>query len=180
MIADSSQDAVPGLAPGSRIFVAGHRGLVGSALVRRFTADGHEVVTRGRERLDLRDAGRTARFLAGARPDAVVLAAARVGGIAANDASPVEFLEDNLRIQLSVISGAHAARVPRLVFSSTAAVYGNPTELPIPETAVKAPTNTYGATKLAVDMALTAWRNAPSGARWQRRSSVTGTPAVQG
>lgn len=97
------------LAPTARIFVAGHRGLVGSAVTRRLTADGHEVLTRPRSALDLRDAAATAAYLREARPDAVVLAAARVGGIMANSTYPVQFLEDNLKIQLSVIAGAHAA-----------------------------------------------------------------------
>ena len=100
----------------ARIFVAGHRGLVGSAVARRLTADGHQVLTRGRAELDLRDAAATAAYLRDLRPDAVVLAAAKVGGIMANSTYPVQFLEDNLRIQLSVIAGAHEAGVGRLLF----------------------------------------------------------------
>jgi GDP-L-fucose synthase len=121
------------LASGARIFVAGHRGLVGSAVARRLVADGHEVITRGRGDLDLRDADRTARFLADVRPDAVVLAAAKVGGIMANSTRPVEFIEDNLRIQLSVIAGSYAAGVARLLFLGSSCIYPKLARQPICE-----------------------------------------------
>lgn len=123
----------PLLPTGARIFVAGHRGLVGSAVARRLTAEGHEVLTRGRSALDLRDAARTESFLRGARPDAVVLAAAKVGGIMANQEFPVAFLEENLRIQLSVIAGAHAAGVPRLLFLGSSCIYPKHAPQPITE-----------------------------------------------
>ncbi|MGW1230752.1 GDP-L-fucose synthase family protein [Streptomyces sp. NPDC002530] len=150
-----SQESVPSLLrPGARVFVAGHRGLVGSALVRRLTADGHDVLTRGREALDLRDAERTAAFLRDTRPDAVVLAAARVGGIMANSTYPVQFLEDNLRIQLSVIAGAHAAGIPRLLFLGSSCIYPRLAPQPIPESALLTgplePTNeAYALAKIA-------------------------------
>ncbi|MFD7863065.1 GDP-L-fucose synthase family protein [Streptomyces sp. NPDC057682] len=150
-----SQESVPSLLrPGARVFVAGHRGLVGSALVRRLTADGHDVLTRGRETLDLRDAERTAAFLRDTRPDAVVLAAARVGGIMANSTYPVQFLEDNLRIQLSVIAGAHAAGIPRLLFLGSSCIYPRLAPQPIPESALLTgplePTNeAYALAKIA-------------------------------
>ncbi|MFJ4849741.1 MULTISPECIES: GDP-L-fucose synthase family protein [unclassified Streptomyces] len=138
----------------ARIFVAGHRGLVGSALVRRLEADGHEVVTRGRDELDLRDAARTEAFLTGTRPDAVVLAAAKVGGIMANSTYPVQFLEDNLRIQLSVIAGAHAAGVARLLFLGSSCIYPKHAPQPIREDALLTgplePTNeAYALAKIA-------------------------------
>src|SRR4051794_27960100 len=120
----------------ARIFVAGHRGLVGSALVRRLEADGHEVITRGRDELDLRDAARTEAFLTGTRPHAVVLAAAKVGGIMANSTYPVQFIEDNLRIQLSVIAGAHAAGVARLLFLGSSCIYPKLAPQPIREDAL--------------------------------------------
>ncbi|MFG2355937.1 GDP-L-fucose synthase family protein [Streptomyces sp. NPDC048521] len=124
------------LATPARVYVAGHRGLVGSALVRRLQADGHEVLTRSRSQLDLRDAAATATFLRDVRPDAVVLAAARVGGIMANSTQPVQFLEDNLRIQLSVIPAAHAAGVRRLLFLGSSCIYPRLAPQPIREGAL--------------------------------------------
>ncbi|MDQ0793365.1 GDP-L-fucose synthase [Streptomyces sp. B1I3] len=148
------EPARPLLGPGSRIFVAGHRGLVGSALVRRLTADGHEVLTRGRDDLDLRDAAPTEAFLRDVRPDVVVLAAAKVGGIMANSTYPVQFLEDNLRIQLSVIAGAHAAGVRRLLFLGSSCIYPKHAPQPIREdsllTGPLEPTNeAYALAKIA-------------------------------
>ncbi|MFF1463093.1 GDP-L-fucose synthase family protein [Streptomyces sp. NPDC058330] len=144
----------PLLSPGARVFVAGHRGLVGSALARRLTADGHEVITRGRDELDLRDAAATGGFLRDVRPDAVVLAAAKVGGIMANSTWPVQFLEDNLRIQLSVIAGAHAAGTPRLLFLGSSCIYPKRAPQPIREdsllTGPLEPTNeAYALAKIA-------------------------------
>ncbi|WP_299538493.1 GDP-L-fucose synthase [uncultured Streptomyces sp.] len=148
------ESARPLLPPGSRIFVAGHRGLVGSAVVRRLTADGHEVLTRGRDLLDLRDGGRTEAYLRDVRPDAVVLAAAKVGGIMANSTWPVQFLEDNLRIQLSVIGGAHAAGVARLLFLGSSCIYPKHAPQPISESSLLTgplePTNeAYALAKIA-------------------------------
>ncbi|MGW7353495.1 GDP-L-fucose synthase family protein [Streptomyces sp. NPDC054784] len=124
------------LPPRARIFVAGHRGLVGSAVARHLAAEGHEVLTRARAELDLRDAESTGAYLRDVRPDAVVLAAARVGGIMANKTYPVPFLEDNLRIQLSVIGGAHAAGVPRLLFLGSSCIYPRLAPQPITEEAL--------------------------------------------
>lgn len=128
--------SAPLLRPGARVFVAGHRGLVGSAVARLLAAEGYEVVTRSREQLDLRDAARTRAFLASVRPDAVVLAAARVGGIMANQTYPVPFLEDNLLIQLSVVAAAHAADVDRLLFLGSSCIYPRHAPQPIPEEAL--------------------------------------------
>lgn len=136
------------------VFVAGHRGLVGSAVARRLAADGHEVLTRTRAELDLRDAARTAAELAALRPDAVVLAAAKVGGIMANSTQPVQFLEENLQIQLSVIAGAHAAGVGRLLFLGSSCIYPKHAAQPITEDALLTgplePTNeAYALAKIA-------------------------------
>ncbi|MEV6653450.1 GDP-L-fucose synthase [Streptomyces sp. NPDC051219] len=120
----------------ARVFVAGHRGLVGSAVARRLSADGYQVLTRPRSELDLRDAAATEAYLRDARPDAVVLAAAKVGGIMANSTYPVQFLEHNLRIQLSVIAGAHAAGVPRLLFLGSSCIYPKLAPQPIREDAL--------------------------------------------
>ncbi|WOX20829.1 GDP-L-fucose synthase [Streptomyces solicathayae] len=138
----------------ARIFVAGHRGLVGSAVARRLTADGHEVLTRTRAELDLTDTAGTAAFLRETRPDAVVLAAAKVGGIMANSTYPVQFLEENLRIQLSVIAGAHAAGVGRLLFLGSSCIYPKLAPQPIGEDALLTgplePTNeAYALAKIA-------------------------------
>ncbi|MFF0261646.1 GDP-L-fucose synthase family protein [Streptomyces microflavus] len=148
------ESARPLLRPGSRIFVAGHRGLVGSAVARRLADDGHEVLTRGRDLLDLRDAARTETYLRDIRPDAVVLAAAKVGGIMANSTYPVQFLEDNLRIQLSVIAGAHAAGTERLLFLGSSCIYPRLALQPIREesllTGELEPTNeAYALAKIA-------------------------------
>jgi GDP-L-fucose synthase len=142
------------LPPPARVFVAGHRGLVGSAVARRLTARGYDVLTRDRVVLDLRDPTATSAFLADERPDAVVLAAARVGGIMANSTRPVEFLEDNLRIQLSVISAAHAAGVRRLLFLGSSCIYPKLAPQPITEDALMTgplePTNeAYAIAKIA-------------------------------
>lgn len=142
------------LQTGARIFVAGHRGLVGSAVARRLTSDGYQVLTRGRAELDLRDAAATAAYLRDARPDAVVLAAAKVGGIMANSTQPVQFLEDNLRIQLSVIAGAHEAGVARLLFLGSSCIYPKLAPQPIREDALLTgplePTNeAYALAKIA-------------------------------
>ncbi|KNE82345.1 MULTISPECIES: GDP-L-fucose synthase family protein [Streptomyces] len=147
----------------ARIFVAGHRGLVGSAVTRRLAADGHEVVTRDRDELDLRDAARTESFLRDVRPDAVVLAAAKVGGIMANSTYPVQFLEDNLRIQLSVIAGAHAAGAGRLLFLGSSCIYPKLAPQPIREDALLTgplePTNEpYALAKIAGITQIRAYR----------------------
>ncbi|GGW13161.1 GDP-L-fucose synthase [Streptomyces globisporus] len=150
----SQESARSLLRPGSRIFVAGHRGLVGSAVARRLADDGHEVLTRGRDLLDLRDAARTETYLKEVRPDAVVLAAAKVGGIMANSTYPVQFLEDNLCIQLSVIAGAHAAGTQRLLFLGSSCIYPRLAPQPIREesllTGELEPTNeAYALAKIA-------------------------------
>ncbi|MFF7177603.1 NAD-dependent epimerase/dehydratase family protein [Streptomyces sp. NPDC008121] len=147
----------------ARVFVAGHRGLVGAAVARRLTADGHDVITRTRAELDLRDAAATAAFLAETRPDAVVLAAAKVGGIMANSTYPVQFLEENLQIQLSVVAGAHAAGVERLLFLGSSCIYPKLAPQPIHEDALLTgplePTNeAYALAKIAGIVQIQAYR----------------------
>ncbi|MCA1273399.1 GDP-L-fucose synthase [Streptomyces sp. 7G] len=112
------------------------------------------MLTRGRDLLDLRDAARTETYLKEVRPDAVVLAAAKVGGIMANSTYPVQFLEDNLRIQLSVIAGAHAAGTQRLLFLGSSCIYPRLAPQPIREesllTGELEPTNeAYALAKIA-------------------------------
>jgi len=151
------------LPSGAKVFVAGHRGLVGSAVARRLTADGYDVITADRGQLDLRDAERTEAFLRAVHPQAVVLAAAKVGGILANDMYPVQFIEDNLRIQLSVIAGAHAADVRRLLFLGSSCIYPRLAPQPISEDALLTgplePTNApYALAKIAGLMQVQSYR----------------------
>lgn len=108
----------------SRIYVAGHRGLVGSAIVRRLEADGHEnILTRARAEVDLTDARQVEAFFEGERPEYVFLAAARVGGILANKTYPVEFLRDNLRIEMNVIEAAYRYGTKKLMFLGSSCIY---------------------------------------------------------
>ena len=118
---------------GRRIFVAGHRGMVGSAIVRRLASIDAEVLTAGREQVDLFKQNETERYLAANRPDVVVVAAGTVGGIYANDTYPVEFLEDNLRIAVNTIHGAYAAGVKKLLFLGSSCIYPRLTPQPMSE-----------------------------------------------
>jgi GDP-L-fucose synthase len=117
--------------PGARVFVAGHRGLVGSAVVRALASAGYPPpVVRTRSELDLRDRDAVSRFFTEERPRTVILAAATVGGIMANQARPWTFLYDNLAIETSVIGAALEYEVDRLVFLGSSCVY--PREAPQP------------------------------------------------
>ena len=115
----------------SKIYVAGHRGMVGSAICRRLEAEGYRnVVVRSRQELDLQDQAAVYRFLANERPDYVFMAAARVGGIKANDTFRAEFIFENLMVQANVIHGAHLAGVQHLMFLGSSCVY--PRDCPQP------------------------------------------------
>ena len=139
----------------ARVFVAGHRGMVGSALVRRLVREGFDdLVLRTRAELDLADARAVRAFFQAERPEYVFLAAARVGGILANDTCPVEFLRDNLAIELSVIPAAHEAGVRRLLFLGSSCVYPRLAPQPLREeyllTGPLEPTNEwYAVAKIA-------------------------------
>ena len=110
--------------PTSRIYIAGHRGLVGSAIVRRLQGAGHTgLITRTHAELDLTDERATRAFFEAERPDHVFLAAAKVGGIVANNTYPAEFIRDNLAIQTNVIHSAHLAGVQRLMFLGSSCIY---------------------------------------------------------
>src|SRR5881409_512531 len=138
-----------------KTFVAGHRGMVGSAIVRRLKADGFSnLVTRDRSELDLTDESAVAKFFAEKRPTIVIVAAARVGGIKANDDFPVEFLLENLRIQNNVIRSAYDSEVRKLLFLGSSCIYPKFAPQPIPETALLSgplePTNeAYAIAKIA-------------------------------
>jgi GDP-L-fucose synthase len=115
--------ALPFDLAGRRIFIAGHRGMVGAALVRRLKWERCEVLTAGRDVLNLTRQGDTEEWLRGNRPDVVIVAAAKVGGIAYNNAFPVDFLSDNLAIELNLINGAFAASVRKLLFLGSSCIY---------------------------------------------------------
>ena len=120
-----------------KIFVAGHTGLVGSALVREISnSEEHSWVGRTRSELDLFDLDAIRSFLSEERPDAVIVAAARVGGIGANSTNPVEFLSENLKIELNMMEAAHAHGVTRLVFLGSSCIYPKFATQPIKEEAL--------------------------------------------
>ena len=115
---------MPDVAKTDRIYVAGHRGLVGSAIVRRLEQGGYEnIITRTRRELDLCVQAEVDALFEHERPDVVILAAARVGGILANDTYPADFISDNLAIQTNVIRAAHAAGVNKLIFLGSSCIY---------------------------------------------------------
>jgi GDP-L-fucose synthase len=125
------------IAPESRIFIAGHGGLVGSALWRHFTAGGfNNLIGRSSAELDLRDARAATAFFGEMRPDVVIAAAARVGGIAANARRPADFLSDNLRIQINLLDSAVASGVERFLFLGSSCIYPKFAEQPIREDAL--------------------------------------------
>jgi GDP-L-fucose synthase len=107
--------------------------MVGSALVRRLTTEDCEVITAARDKVDLRNQEQTEAFMASERPDAVFLAAARVGGILANDSHPVAFLQENLAIEMNVVRGAYKAGVEKLLFLGSSCIYPRMAKQPIVE-----------------------------------------------
>jgi GDP-L-fucose synthase len=138
-----------------KIFVAGYRGMVGSAFIRQLEAEGFTNLPKlDRSELDLTDEKSVRDFFAQEKPAVVILAAARVGGIKANNDYPVRFLSDNLRIQNNVISAAHEAGVRKLLFLGSSCIYPKFAPQPIPETALLSgplePTNeAYAIAKIA-------------------------------
>jgi GDP-L-fucose synthase len=143
------------LSKSDKIFVAGHRGMVGSALVRRLEAEGFtNVLKRDRSQVDLTDESAVAKFVACEKPHIVIIAAAKVGGIKANNEYPVEFLLENLRIQNNIIRSAFEAGVRKLLFLGSSCIYPKFAPQPIPETALLTgplePTNeAYAIAKIA-------------------------------
>ena len=125
------------IAPDSRVYVAGHRGMVGSAIWRDLSARGYDdLVGHPSSEVDLRDRDAAMDAIGSAKPDALVLAAAKVGGILANSTYPVEFLTDNVRIQTNVLEAAHAAGVERVLFLGSSCIYPKLAAQPIPEAAL--------------------------------------------
>jgi len=138
-----------------KIFIAGHRGMVGSALTRALEAGGYtKLLKRDRKELDLGDAASVTKFFQKEKPEVVVFAAAKVGGIKANNDQPVEFLLENLRVQNSVISAAHENGTRKLLFLGSSCIYPRLAPQPIPESALLTgplePTNeAYAIAKIA-------------------------------
>lgn len=121
---------------GKTIWVAGHTGMVGSALLRRLAREDCTVLTIGRAALDLTRQSEVEAYLADQRPDAIVLAAAKVGGILANASQPAEFLYDNLMIETNVVAAAHRAGVNRLLLLGSSCIYPKLAPQPISEDAL--------------------------------------------
>jgi len=121
---------------GKRVFVCGHGGMVGGAIVRRLAQENCTVLTASRAELDLKNQAAVDRWMADNCPQAVFLAAARVGGILANATSPADFLYDNLMIEANVISAAHRSGVEKLLFLGSSCIYPKLAEQPIREEAL--------------------------------------------
>ncbi len=148
----------------ARVYVAGHRGLAGSAIWKALRRSGfHSIVGAASGDVDLRDRDATFSYLRAVRPDVVVVAAARVGGIVANNTYPVDFLSDNLRIQVNLMDAALAAGVRRLLFLGSSCIYPKFAEQPIKESSLMTgelePTNdAYAVAKIAGIMQVAAVR----------------------
>ena len=147
------------------VYVAGHRGLVGSAVARRIDDLGdRDWIGRSRAELDLTNRSAVFDFVGSTKPDAIVIAAAKVGGIGANDAFPVEFLTENIQLQSNLLDAAHATGVPRVVFLGSSCIYPKFAAQPIQEssmlTGALEPTNdAYAIAKLAGIRLVDAYRS---------------------
>lgn len=144
-----------GLSPGQRVFVAGHRGMVGAAIVRQLQAAGiADIITRTHAELDLTDQAAVFDFFANESVDCVMLAAAKVGGIHANNTYPADFIYQNIMIQANVIQGAYQAGVQNLLFLGSSCIYPKLCPQPMREESLLAgylePTNEpYAVAKIA-------------------------------
>ena len=121
---------------GKRIWVAGHRGMAGAAIVRRLEQEPCELITVGRDRVDLRRQAEVEGWMANAKPDVVFVAAATVGGILANETRPAEFLYDNLAIETNIIHAAWKTNVKKLIFLGSSCIYPRLAEQPMCEEAL--------------------------------------------
>jgi GDP-L-fucose synthase len=149
---------------GKAVFVAGHRGMVGSALVRRLAPEGVELLTATRRELDLRDQAAVFEWFSGKKPQVVFLAAAKVGGIVANNTLRAEFLYDNLAIAANVIHAAHVNRAEKLMFLGSSCIYPKLAPQPMREdsmlTGLLEPTNEpYAIAKIAGIKMVEAYRS---------------------
>lgn len=150
---------------GDSIFVAGHRGLVGGAILRRLKADGFDrLITRSSRELDLRDQAAVDAFFSSERPAYVFLAAARVGGIQANNSYPADFIRDNLQIQINVIDAAYRHGARKILFLGSSCIYPKLAPQPMPESCLLTgplePTNEwYAVAKIAGLKMCQAYRN---------------------
>ena len=137
-----------------RVYVAGIHGMVGSAIALEASAQGHVILGKSSSELDLRDRRAVFLDLKSSKPDALIIAAAKVGGIGANLAQPVDFISINLQIQTNLIDAAHAANITKVVFLGSSCVYPKHTSQPIPESALLTglldeSTESYGIAKIA-------------------------------
>jgi GDP-L-fucose synthase len=147
------------------VYVAGHRGLIGSAITRRIEAEGdRDWVGKTRTELDLLERRAVFDFVATTKPDAIIIAAAKVGGIKANDTHPVEFLTENIQLQSNLLDAAHAANVPKVLFLGSSCIYPKLAPQPIQESSMLTgplePTNdAYALAKLAGIRLVDAYRS---------------------
>ena len=153
------------LSPDARVYVAGHRGMVGSAVWRSFESAGFsDLVGWTSAEVDLTDRDAAMDAVTSAKPDVVVVAAAKVGGIMANSTYPVEFLADNLRIQTNLFEAAHAADVERLLFLGSSCIYPKMAPQPIPESALltgplESTNNAYAIAKISGIIGVQSYRH---------------------
>jgi len=148
---------------GKRVYVAGHKGMAGSAIVRRLASEGCDILTVERKALDLTDQGQTEKWLVDNRPDAVIVAAGLVGGIYANSSYPADFIAENLAIALNVIRGSHKAGVKKLLALGSSCIYPKLAPQPMSEDALLTgplePTNEwYAVAKIAAIKLCDAYR----------------------
>src|SRR5262249_2349640 len=128
-----SVGTVPFSLTNQRVFVAGHNGMAGSAIVRRLQREHCQILTIDHRDLDLTRQTATERYIASVRPDVVIIAAGRVGGILANSTYPAEFLADNLALELNLIRASHAAQVKKLLFLGSTCIYPKFAKQPMSE-----------------------------------------------
>jgi len=159
------------LNPESKIYIAGHKGLVGSAIWRNLESKGfNQLLGWGSAELDLRDSKLSMDAIVEEKPDVVIMAAAKVGGIIANSTHPVEFLNENIRIQTNVFEAAHAAKVPQLLFLGSSCIYPKYAEQPVQESSLltgqlEESNNAYAIAKIAGVLQVQSYRK-QYGHRW--------------